>query len=59
MTLLNQKPLINVIDSPRYPLEVVHFSVLKGFVIFGLLGAIFASMYVVVASIIREALEAS
>ena len=39
VTLLNQKPLINVIDSPRYPLEVVHFSVLKGFVIFGLLGA--------------------
>ncbi len=56
-TLLNQKPLINVIDSPRFPLEVVRFSRLKGLVLFGLLGAMLASMYVVIASLIRDALE--
>lgn len=59
VTLLNQKPLINVIDSPRLPLEVNRFSKLKGLFLFGLLGAIFATVYVVLVSIIRDALEAS
>ena len=59
VTLLNQKPLINVIDSPRFPLEVVRFSKLKGLLLFGLLGATLASMYVVISSLIREVLEVS
>ena len=56
-TLLDQKPLINIIDSPRYPLEVFHFSALKGFLLFGLLGAILSSIYLVINFLIREALK--
>ena len=59
VTLLNQKPLINIIDSPRLPLEVVRFSILKGLVLFGFLGAMLASVYVLIASLIRDALEVS
>lgn len=57
VTLLNQKPLINIIDAPRYPLEGVRFSILKGLILFGILGAMLASMYVVVNSLIRDALK--
>ena len=57
VTLLNQKPLINIIDSPRLPLEVVRLSKLKGLLLFGLLGATLASMYVVITNIIRDVLE--
>ena len=57
VTLLNQKPLINVIDSPRFPLDVVRLSKLKGLLLFGLIGATLASMYVVISSLIREVLE--
>lgn len=57
VTLLNQKPLINIIDAPRFPLEVVRFSALKGLILFGLLGAMLASMYVVINSLIRDALK--
>tara|TARA_B100001115_G_scaffold184928_1_gene189900 strand:- start:231 stop:1301 length:1071 start_codon:yes stop_codon:yes gene_type:complete len=59
VTLLNQKPLINVIDSPRFPLEVVRFSMLKGIVLFAFLGAMLSSMYVLIAYLIRDALEVS
>ena len=59
VTLLNQKPLINVIDSPRFPLVVVRLSKLKGLLLFGLFGATLASMYVVITSLIRDVLEVS
>lgn len=57
VTLLNQKPLINIIDSPRFPLEVVSLSILKGLILFGFLGTMLASMYVVFSFLIRNALE--
>ena len=59
VTLLNQKPLINVIDSPRFPLEVVRLSMLKGLLLFGLFGATLASMYILITSLIRDVLEVS
>lgn len=57
VTLLNQKPLINIIDSPRFPLEVDRLSNLKGLLLFGLLGTTLASLYVVITSLIRDELE--
>lgn len=57
VTLLNQMPLINVIDAPRFPLEVIRFSALKGLILFGVLGAMLASIYVVTNSLIRDALQ--
>jgi len=57
MTLLNQKPFINIIDSPRLPLEIIHFSILKALILFGFLGAILASIYVFFVSLIRDSLE--
>ena len=59
VTLLNQKPLINIIDLPRFPLEVFHFSIFKGLFLFGFLGAILTSVYFVIAFLIRDALELS
>ena len=58
VTLLNQKPLINVIDNPRFPLEVVRFSTMKGLLLFGLLEQ-YLLIYVVMAYLIRDALEVS
>ena len=49
--------LINVIDAPRFPLEVIRFSALKGLIFFGVLGAMLASIYVVINSLIRDALQ--
>ena len=59
VTLLNQKPLINIIDPPRFPLEVIRFSIFKGLFLFGFLGAILTSVYFVIAFLIRDALEVS
>ena len=57
VTLLNQKPLVNIIDSPRYPLEVVRFSPLKGLLVFGMLGVILSSIYLVLNFLIKNALK--
>tara|TARA_B100000900_G_C20600934_1_gene725569 strand:- start:4190 stop:5263 length:1074 start_codon:yes stop_codon:yes gene_type:complete len=59
VTLLNQKPLINVIDFPRFPLEVFFFTKFQALVLFGFLGAILASIYIICAFLIRGALETS
>lgn len=57
VTLLNQKPLINIIDLPRYPLEIKRFSVMKGLVLFGFLGGLLASIYVVLMALIQSAIK--
>ena len=59
VTLLNERPLINIIDSPRLPLEVIYFSIYVSIFLFGFAGAIFASIYIVFTSLIRNALEES
>ena len=56
-TLLNQKPLVNVIDYPIYPLEVTQHSLLVAFIIFGLLGGFIAVFFVLFQFLFREALE--
>ncbi len=59
VTLLNQKPLINIIDKPRLPLEEIRFSTMKGLLLFGLFGVILASLYISLASLIKDALVSS
>lgn len=57
MTLLNQKPLINIVDKPIYPLELKRFSFVKGLVLFSFFGFILATMFVLVASFFKEVME--
>lgn len=60
VTLLNEKPLINIIDTPRFPLTVLPtISILKIIVLFGLFGVLLASVYVFFTSLIRDVLEES
>ena len=59
VTLLNQKPLINIIDFPRFPLEAIFFTKFQALVLFGFTGAMLASIYVICAFLIRGALELS
>lgn len=56
-TLLNQKPLVNVIDYPIYPLEVTQLSMLVALIIFGLLGGFIAVLIILIQFLFREALE--
>lgn len=57
VTLLNQKPLVNIIDTPTYPLEQKGFSGLKGLVLFGVLGVMLGGMYVISRSLVQDALK--
>ena len=57
VTLLSERPLINIIDSPRFPLHVVSHSKIKYLALFGFLGLILSSIYVVLTFEIRKALE--
>ena len=59
VTLLNQKPLINIIDNPRLPLEEIRFSAMKGLLLFGLFGAILTTLYITFAYLIKDALAVS
>jgi len=53
-TLLNKKPLLNIIDSPTLPLELKKISVVLGFILFFILGGLLISFYLIVNQIIRE-----
>ena len=53
-TLLNNKPLLNIIDRPTFPLEMKTLSVKVSFVLFSILGAILISFYLIVNQIIKE-----
>ena len=57
VTLLNQKPLVNIIDTPIYPLEQKGFSGLKALILFGILGVMLGGMYVVSRSLVQDALK--
>ena len=53
-TLLNNKPLLNIIDRPTFPLEMKTLSVKVSFILFSILGAILISFYLIVIQIIKE-----
>jgi hypothetical protein len=58
VTLLNQTPLIQVIDSPILPLEVVEISPLKGIVFGALIGLVLAFFWFLMKKIAEDAVAA-
>ncbi len=55
VTLLNQTPLIQVIDSPILPLEVVEITPLKGIVFGAIIGLVLAFFWLLVKKISDDA----
>jgi uncharacterized protein involved in exopolysaccharide biosynthesis len=58
VTLLNQTPLIQVIDNPILPLEVVEITPLKGIVLGALIGLVLAFFWFLVKKIAEDAVAA-
>ena len=57
MTLLNQTPIINIIDKPTLPLVGVHLSKAAVVLIGGFLGFFFSICYFLFAKLFRDALS--
>jgi len=53
-TLLNNKPLLNIIDSPTLPLKVYKFSIVLAFFLFSILGSVMYSFFLIIKQIINE-----
>ncbi|MDC3103930.1 Wzz/FepE/Etk N-terminal domain-containing protein [Flavobacteriales bacterium] len=53
-TLLNNKPLLNIIDSPTLPLEVNKIPIVIAFILFLILGSLLYSFILVVKQILNE-----
>lgn len=53
-TLLNNKPLLNIIDRPVFPLQVRKISLITSFILFSILGAFFVSIYLILSQLIRD-----
>lgn len=53
-TLLNNKPLLNIIDSPTLPLEVKKLSITLAFILFSIFGGILISFYVIIRQIVQD-----
>lgn len=58
VTLLNQTPLIQVIDHPILPLELVELTPLKGIIFGALIGFVIAFFWLVVKKITEDAMAA-
>ena len=57
VNLLNQMPLIQVIDQPILPLRENKLSKFKALIIFGFIGLILGATFVIVRKVIRDAVE--
>lgn len=57
VNLLNQMPLIQVIDKPILPLKEDRLSKFKALVIFGFIGFILGASFVIIKKVIRDAVE--
>ena len=53
-TLLNNEPLLNIIDSPTLPLKVNKLSIIVAFILFSILGMLMYSFLVIIKQIINE-----
>ena len=53
-TLLNNKPLLNIIDSPTLPLKVNKLSMIAAFILFSILGLLRNSFTLIIKQIINE-----
>jgi capsular polysaccharide biosynthesis protein len=56
-TLLNNKPLLNIIDSPTLPLKVNKMSIVMAFILFSVLAGGLISFYFITRQIIEEELS--
>ncbi len=57
VTLLKETPLMQVIDRPILPLVQIKLSLVKAVIIFGFIGGILGTLWVIGAKIIRDKLE--
>ena len=57
VSLLNQKPLVNVIDLPILPLDFQYTPFYVSMIIFGLIGFIISIIYLSISMLIKEALD--
>ena len=57
VNLRKETPLIQIIDSPIYPLEKEKISKLKAIFYGGFLGAFLSSMFIIIASIYRKIMD--
>ncbi|MGC6489907.1 MAG: Wzz/FepE/Etk N-terminal domain-containing protein [Flavobacteriales bacterium] len=53
-TLLNNKPLLNIIDSPSLPLEEKKLSKKLSLILFSIIGGFFAVLYIIIRQLIRD-----
>ncbi len=53
-TLLNNKPLLNIIDSPTLPLKVNKITIFSSFVLFSILGSALFIFFIIIKQIINE-----
>jgi hypothetical protein len=56
MNLLKEKPLIQIIDSPIYPLNKEKFGKLKGLILGGILGGFFICLILVIKKVFKDVL---
>ena len=56
-TLLNNKPLLNIIDKPTLPLEINNLSPVISFILFSVLGVMLMSFYMIIKQTISEELN--
>ena len=59
MTLLNQPPIINIIDEPILPLEGNKMSKILALLVGGILGGLISSVYFIFRKVFTEALADS
>ena len=53
-TLLNNEPLLNIIDRPTLPLKVNKLSMIAAFILFSILGLLIYSFTLIIKQIINE-----
>ena len=53
-TLLNNEPLLNIIDTPTLPLKVNKLPMIAAFILFSILGMLIYSFTLVIKQIINE-----
>jgi hypothetical protein len=56
-TLINNKPLLNIIDRPNLPLEGNKISVVKAFILFSILGGFIICLHLIFRQVIRDELK--
>ena len=56
-TLLNNKPLINIIDKPKLPLKLNRQSIIFSFILSSILGGFLISFYLILIYVLKEELS--